>query len=561
MTKILMIALDGATLDLLEPWMAAGDLPLLARLFAEGTGGPLRSAIPWATPTAFASFATGLNPGQHGVYDFGVLKGDDYTSFVPTNGGMVRGRSLWRLLSDAGLKSAVINMPMTYPAEAIDGVLIAGIPYPAGSPRLCHPPRLLDELRQHGWDLARNASDDLAGSYRDYFDGLVDLARTRAEAAAWLLQTHRPDFTAVHFLETDQVQHRFWQFMPGEPKYDPDGPHTRAILRLFQEVERGMAQIIAAAGEDVTLCLMSDHGFGPTRHQVWLNNWLIEHQYLALKPTLAVRLKQRLYRLGLSPAAIREKAPERLKLAILQFFERQKGRAIAAEMERDTAVVQGKGWLDRLTEKVTLDFYDVDWPRTRAFSTGTTAVGYVYLNVKGRDPQGIVEPGEEYQQTRAEIMAALRRWPPVGEALPREAVWHGDRLGQAPDIVVKWADPATDARYFQTRISSHHLIKRVPNDYASHRPDGLFLLRGPHIPAGKRARAHILDLAPTFLWLLGQPTPSYMDGRVLTHLFTHSQPVTQIEIPLAVEGAESEHLTAEDEASIRETLRGLGYLE
>ena len=364
-----MIALDGATLDLLNPWMEAGELPLLKRLFDEGAGGTLLSTVPWATPTAFASLATGTNPGQHAVYDFGKLIGDDYTAFVPTNGRHIVGHSLWKLLSDAGLSSLVISMPMTYPAEAINGRLIAGIPYPGGSPQLCHPPNLLHDLAEQGWDLARNASDDLGGSYADYFDGLVDLVKTRGEAMAWLLQQDQPDFTAVHFLETDQAQHRFWQFMAGEPRHDPNGPHTDAILRLYHVVEQAMAQILAAVDEDTVLCVMSDHGFGPTRHQVWLNNWLRQNGFLTLKSGAGVRFKQTLYHLGLSPAAIREAAPERLKLAILQFFERQKGRALASELEAGNSV-QKKGMLDRLTERLAIDFYDLDWSQTRAFFYG-----------------------------------------------------------------------------------------------------------------------------------------------------------------------------------------------
>ncbi len=560
MTKLLTIALDGATLDLLQPWMDAGELPLLARLFREGSGGVLNSTVPWATPTAFASFATGTNPGKHGVYDFGRLIGEDYTAFVPTNGADINGRTLWRLLSDAGLSSGVVNMPMTYPAEAINGFIIAGIPYPGGSPRVAHPAGLLADLRARGWDLSRNASDDLGGSYADYYEGLLDLIRTRGAATAHLIRSHNPDFVAVHFLETDQVQHRFWQFMPGEPRHDPSGPHTDAILRLYKEAEAAMQQILDAAGEDVTVCVMSDHGFGPTRTQVWLNNWLVAHDFLALKPSLGVRLKQLSYRLGLSPAAIREAAPERLKLAILQFFERQKGRAIAAEMEADREEVARKGLLDWLTERLALDFYDVDWRQTHAFSTGTTSVGYVWLNVNGRDPQGIVTPGAAYEATRQAIAAELRQWALVGEVLFREDVWHGAQLDHAPDIVVRWADPSTDARYFQTRFSSHHLSKPVPNDYAGHRRDGLFLLHGRHVAGGQTATADIVDLAPTFLWLLDQPVPTHMDGRVLTELFTRDEPVQYVELA-ADDTAESATLTAEEEEAIRNSLRNLGYME
>jgi predicted AlkP superfamily phosphohydrolase/phosphomutase len=560
MTRLLTIALDGATLDLLQPWMDAGELPLLARLFREGSGGVLNSTVPWATPTAFASFATGMNPGKHGVYDFGRLIGRDYTAFVPTNGADVHGRTLWHLLSEAGISSGIINMPMTYPAAVIDGFIIAGIPYPGGSPRVAYPTSLLDKLRAQGWDLARNASDDLSGSYADYYAGLLELIRNRGAAAAYLIRSRKPDFAAVHFLETDQVQHRFWQFMPGEPRYDPHGPHSDAILRLYQVVEEAMAQILDAAGDEVTLCVMSDHGFGPTRTQVWLNNWLVAHGFLALKPTLGVKLKKLVYRLGLSPAAIREAAPERLKLAILQFFERQKGRALAAQLEADNSTVARKGLLDRLTERLVLDFYDVDWRRTRAFSTGTTSVGYVWLNVTGRDPQGIIAPGAVYEETRQAVATQLRSWPVVGQVLFREEVWHGPQLDQAPDIVVRWASPSSDARYFQTRFSSHHLSKPVPNDYAGHRPDGLFLLHGKDVAGGQTVTADIVDLAPTFLWLLDQPVLTSMDGQVLAHCFTRSDPVTYVEVDEA-DTAVSSSLSSAEEEAILNSLRNLGYIE
>jgi predicted AlkP superfamily phosphohydrolase/phosphomutase len=561
MTRLLLIALDGATLDLLQPWMDQGHLPLLARLYRQGVGGVLMSTVPWATPTAFASLATGTNPGRHGVFDFGRLIGRDYTAFVPTNGRDVRGRTLWRILSEAGLIAGIVNMPMTYPAEAVNGFVMAGIPYPSGSTQFCHPSNLLTEMKDHGWDLARNASDDLGGSYADYYQGLVDLVRTRGEATAWLLSKYRPNFLAVHFLETDQVQHRFWQFLAGEPRHNPDGPHTDAILNLFQEAEQAVAQILAAAGPETTVCLMSDHGFGPTRYQVWPNNWLVQNGYLALKRGPSVWLKMLMYRLGMSPAAIREMAPERLKLAILQFFERQKGRALASALEEESAGIKRKGLLDRLIERLAIDFYDVDWRHSRAYSTGTTSVGYVWLNLAGRDPQGIVQPGADYEQTRQEIADALQRWEPVGQVHFREDLWQGRRLERAPDLIIRWAEPSTDVRYFQTRFSSHRLIKPVPNDYAGHRPEGLFVFHGPLVKKiPERQTADLLDLTPTMLWLLDQPVPDNMDGRVLSELFDLDRPVRQV----AAARVEDDHpsgLSESDEAAIMRTLKNLGYIE
>ncbi|MEM7331426.1 MAG: alkaline phosphatase family protein [Chloroflexota bacterium] len=558
--KLLTIALDGATLDLLKPWLADGELPHLAELFEKGASGTLNSTIPWATPTAFASFATGTNPGKHGVYDFGTLINEDYTAFIPTNGSNVNGRSLWKILSDAGMRCGVVNMPMTYPAEAINGFLVSGIPYPGSSNKLCYPPNLLDDLRQKGWDLARNASDDLGGNYEAYLVGLIELVKTRTDATLHLVQEYDPDFLTVHYLETDQVQHRFWQFLEDEPNFTAGSPLTDGMLQLWRVMDECIGRLVTAVSPDTFICIMSDHGFGPTRHQVWINNWLIENNFLILKPTLGVRFKKWLYRIGLSPAAIREKAPERLKLAILQFFERQKGRALAEQLEGDDSKAQGKGLMDRLTERLALDFYDVDWSKTVAFSTGTTAVGYVWLNLQGRDPQGTVAQGEEYGRVRQSIIDKLQTWEAVGEVLPREQVWQGSQLNSAPDIVIRWAQPTTDARYFQTRISSHHLMKPVPNDYASHRPDGMLLFVGQGVKPSQNLSADILDLAPTFLWLLDQPVPTYMDGSVLTDCVEKTDEVTFIEVEM-VDTAVDAQLTAEEEDAIIESLKGLGYME
>ncbi len=555
-TRLVLIALDGATLDLLGPWMAQGHLPTLARLFESGAGGVLLSTVPWATPTAFASLMTGVNPGQHGVFDFGELLPPDYTAFVPTNGAHVRAPTLWHLLSEAGLTSGVVNMPMTYPAEAIRGFVVAGIPYPAGSPRLCHPPDLLATLQAQGWDLSRNCSDDLRGNYAEYLTGLLHLVRQRGAATAWLLRTQPPDFLAVHFLETDQAQHRYWQFLPREPRHAPDEPLQSAILQVFQAVDEAVGLIVTAAGPQATVCLMSDHGFGPMRTQVWLNNWLAQHGYLQFKARPGVAFKRWLYRRGLSPFAIRQRIPERWKLALWQFFERQKGRAIASVME-EAGAAPHKGVLDWLTERLALDFYDLDWRQTQAFYTGTTSVGYVWLNVAGRDPQGSVSPAD-YPAVRAALQRDLQSWALVGEVLPREALWQGAQLVHAPDLVVRWADRTTDARYFQTRFSSHYLAWPTPNDNAIHQPEGLYVWHGPEVRPGRRD-ARLLDLTPTLLWRLGQAIPRYMEGQVMDDCFTVGPPVTYVDRALTT--AAGAPLSAADEEAIRQSLRGLGYLE
>ena len=170
-----------------------------------------------------------------------------------------------------------------------------------------------------------------------------------------------------------------------------------------------------------------------------------------------------------------------------------------------------------------------------------------------------MQPGDEYENLRQQIAAELREWDLVGEVKFREEVWSGDQLYKAPDIVVLWKDGSIDARYFQTRFSSHHLAKAVPNDYASHRLNGLVSFFGPGVMSGQQVQADIIDLAPTFLWLLGQPVPAHMDGRVLTEFFTHKHPI-QIEV-IDLTAVDAFALTDEDEAQILESLKNLGYIE
>ncbi len=153
----------------------------------------------------------------------------------------------------------------------------------------------------------------------------------------------------------------------------------------------------------------------------------------------------------------------------------------------------------------------------------------------------------------------MKNWQPVGEVLFREEVWQGGKLAQAPDIVVRWAEPSTDARYFQTRFSSHHLIKPVPNDYAGHRPEGLFTFHGPGVKPGQKLEADLLDLTPTLLWLLDQPIPTNMDGRVLQEAFTHQHPPSYIEPQTITEDENA--LSESDEAAIMQSLKNLGYIE
>src|SRR4030067_3374011 len=152
MKKVFIIGIDSATFDIMTPMMVDGDLPNIARLVRSGTSGRLMSTVPPVTPPAWVSFMTGKNPGKHGVFDFYVPPSYGYNRPV-LNSGYIKAKTIWRILSDHGLRVGVINLPMTYPPEDVKGFIIPGMQYSFNGGRgFSHPPELLQEIKRRVGD-------------------------------------------------------------------------------------------------------------------------------------------------------------------------------------------------------------------------------------------------------------------------------------------------------------------------------------------------------------------------------------------------------------------------
>ncbi|MBK6430499.1 alkaline phosphatase family protein [Candidatus Amarolinea dominans] len=552
--RCFVIGLDGATFDLILPWVAQGKLPAMAQVLARGAWGQLRSTVPPMTGPAWTTFATGANPARHSIYDWVYREPGTY-NFVPATAANRRLPSLWSLLGAAGRRVAVVNVPMTFPPEPVNGLLISGLPTPSKQVTFTHPPELAQEIER------------ITGNYilypdpgQAYSDAGVDafLARlyqtteTRIKLVENLRGREAWDFFMVVFNGTDTVQHAMWKFMsPAHPLHDPAkaAKYGDAILTFYQFLDRWLATQIASLPPDTVLMLMSDHGFGPFHKFIHVNNWLREQGFLAIKPAWRARLKYAAFRAGFSPMAVYDLL---MRLGL-------------GSLKREVVRGQGQGLLRTLF----LSFDDVDWPATRAYSLGN--IGQIRLNVTGREPQGCVAPGREYEQVREEIMARLRLLtdPSTGEAVvdeiyPREELYRGPYLEDAPDIVFL----PKRLEYFgfgEYEFGSHRVIEAMRRGISgTHRMNGIFAALGePVQPGVEISGATLADLAPTILHLLGQPIPAAMDGRVLIQalrgpLAAQTPQVVDTPAPVSTTGAFT--LSAEDEAAISERLRGLGYV-
>jgi len=544
MNRLLVIGLDGATLDLVRPWAAQGHLPHLAKLIAEGTHGPLESTLPPVTSPAWPSFVTGKNPGRHGVFDFIRPRagGPRTGAFDMVNASQIDGRMIWEYLSDAGLTCGVLNVPITYPPRKVNGYLVPGLLSPDQG-KTTYPPDFLRpyEAELGPYRLTPRVSYKI-GNEDAFIADIADLIETQARYALRLMRDHPTDFTMAHFLATDISQHALWKHQdPTHPAHDPAqaARYGNAIRDIYARLDDVIGQMMALA-PDATVIVMSDHGFGPLHRIVNLNMLFLEAGLLALKQTPWVRLRAWAFKRGFTPAAV-WKVIERVGLQNIVWRVSKKARN----------EVVGKF----------LGFEDVDWSRTLAYSMGH--VGQVYVNLKGREPQGIVEP-EDYEAVRERVIGVLkslgdREGSPlrVDRIIPREEAASGPYLDRAPDLHVVMDGYRTIA--FPLFAQDGQIITRqIRDDSGCHRLHGVFIARGQGIAHGEIAGARIIDLAPTILHLMNVPVPDDMDGHVLTEALVTPRPVeTQTAVPAS---HAQEDLTAEEAAEVEERLRALGYL-
>ncbi|MGB3903462.1 MAG: alkaline phosphatase family protein [Anaerolineae bacterium] len=566
--KVFIVALDGATLDLLRPWAEAGKLPLFHKIFAAGVVGELRSTIPPVTPVAWTSFMTGKNPGRHGIFDLFRPIRADYSEVIPTYGDHCTERTLWQILSDRGRKVGLVNVPMTYPPKPVKGFVISGVPAPVNKESYSYPASVLRELQQMGWDLTRDASM-MIGSYDENLASLRELIEVRTQATLHLMEQSEWDVFMVHFLETDQVQHIYWRFMDTNEGPSPDtGESGKAILELFQHVEVSLARICQSLDEDTIVIMVSDHGMGPTRYHVYLNNWLLQEGLMTWKRRWSTRYKRALSSVGINPTSIYSLLPT-------EFVRRFAAGRLRAEMSQMLPEgSRSRSISSFLAGALWLSLNDVDWSATSAYSTGTMQAGFIYVNLKGREPQGIVEDGREYENLRHSIRARLLDYidPLTGRKIFaqvhfREEVYSGPYVSRAPDIIVICGDPEFNTPMGRLFLSNK-VVAHVHDANAAHRMNGLFAMVGQDIARTgcSIVGAEIIDVAPTILYLLGEEIPSDMDGKVLTNCLTaeflqahpmkYVEPSSRGEMP----AKEGEEMSSEDLQSMRRTLEGLGYI-
>ncbi len=551
--RLFVLALDGATYDLLGPWMAQGHLPNLKKLYEAGAHAPLESTYPPLTGPAWATFMTGKGPASHGLLEFFRRASKSYTQVLNSRHD-IDGRSIWRVLSDAGKKVGVLSVPLTWPPETVNGFIVTGLLTPRQDDVVfTSPPELGAELKdklgrymlQH---TEKYVQDDPMRLATEEFA----ILENKFDAAIYLMD-HKPwDFFMFHILGCDVLQHGFWHYIdPTHPQYkqaDAD-KYGNVIRDFFKRVDARLPELLGRLPENTYVLVMSDHGFGPLRQYINFNTWLLHNGFLKIKRSFMSQLRYLAFRLGYN-------------------------YRLAWEIGSRTGIVRlvirlGRGQQENVQRKVFLSLDDVDWNRSTVYSVGN--FGQMFVNVKGREPQGCVEPGPEFQRVLNQLETALRalRDPKTGEPVVAKIwrgaeIWKGRYDDRAPDLFFFTRDMKYKAMGLSD-FGSNEVFEDLYGTRAHHHMHGVFMLSGPGIkPDTEISRAGLVDLAPTIYRLLGVPIPTDLDGQVLTEAFTDelaARPVVYEQLTEGGTGAKPDDVyTAEEEAALTEMLRDLGYV-
>jgi len=502
--RTLCLGFDGATPQLLFPWMDAGELPHLAALRDRARWGRLASTRPPMTLPAWSSFLTGTSPAEHGIFDF--TRREPGTGKVRVVDARDRARpTLPRLLSEAGWQVGTFFFPRTWPPEQLSGGQISGFDSPVATrvpPEACRPRALYDlSLEVVGHPLSFAAFSELCKG-PDWEDraaaALLAGIEEKERFALALLERSEPyDFFGLLFGESDTVAHHFWHLAdPSSPRHDPVlAPRFGDILlRVYQRLDTCLGRLQSAGSGFDSVVIASDHGFGGSSDRVLhLNAYLAQQGFLRWRGSgLGAGLPRRAA--SLVPGRILEEAVRRLP-------------------ER---VVSGLDGHSRYSA--------IDFPGTCVFSDERDYAPSLWLNLEGREPQGTVPSGPSGAVVRAELVQRLERslldWRDpidgariVRELVPRDTVFVGPCADRAPDFLIELERPGGYSYNVLPSKPSSPSTRRLSRDQwrgakgagmaGSHREDGVYLLAMPGIEPG-REDLGIADLLPR--WLQEQST-------------------------------------------------------
>jgi predicted AlkP superfamily phosphohydrolase/phosphomutase len=453
--RVLVIGLDCAAPEFIFRHPDY-DLPNIHALMNRGAWGTLRSCDPPITVPAWSCMTSGRNPGALGIYGFRNRRSyESYSDVVIATSRAVKEPRLWDILGDAGKKVCVVGVPQTFPVSAVNGCLVSGLLTPDQNSECTYPPELRDELIGELGEIQFDVADFRTEDKENLFERIKVFMANRFAVSKYLMK-HTPwDFFMMVEMGLDRLHHAFWRYGdPLHPKFEQDNPFRWCLKEYYELMDRHIGELLVCTGEQCRVLVVSDHGAKAMHGGIRINQWLIGQGYLTL------------------------------------MHEPSGPQPFSAD--------------------------NVDWSRTTAWGDGGY-YGRIFLNVEGREPQGIVKSAE-VNELKARLRRELEAMSgPDGAHLATKvhvpSELYDEVRGIAPDLLVYFGDlhwrslgeVGAESVYAETNDTG-------PDD-ANHAMEGIVVLSegGGHELNG----ASLYDIAPTVLDWMGVKLPNEMNGKSL----------------------------------------------
>lgn len=510
--RTILFGIDGAPWHLVDRFVSQGAMPNMKKLLEEGVKGTLLSTFPTETMAAWTSIFTGVNPGKHGMPDF-RLRLDGKIEIAQSR--FRQAETIWQIMSRRGLKSILINDPVTYPPNPINGVVTTGLMTPPNVKNFIYPSEMREEIDKvvGGYMCEPPATfyEKAVKAKPEAYAMLEEVASKQAETALYFAKKIDWDVLAPIFTTSDRLMHVFYSDLYYMKKHFTllDG-----FLKEFLEV---------ASRENANVLVASDHGFGPTEKALYINTWLASEGFQVVKKSA---MRSMLTSSGLTV------------YKLMDIIGKLRLSGVALKIYRVSPRM--------IKEAIPLGSYEesqTDYDASQAFSTAYHGI-YINSNLKGA----------EFEKVRDAIMSALYQVTDNGQKIierlyKREEVLWGAQSDRAPDI------------FIVTKIGygvSTHLNKRIFDKLqnhgvvisGSHRMEGIVAATGPDIKKGFVINNdfHVWDVASTILHMHSIPIPSQMDGKVMREIFLEDSDLAARSVTQEV---------SSESSRIKEKLRGL----
>jgi len=486
--KVVLIGLDGLNPDLVYQWHS--ELPNIKKLMEQGIYGKIESTVPPITPQAWSCVLSGRNPGRFGFWDFTYRNDYSYgqPELVSSKVRDERVDTLYKILSEQGKRIAIINIPVTYPPPEIpNGYSISSFMTPSLDSQFTYPASLKEEIKKIIGEYIIDAStSDMNFRHMDkevVLKRIYDMDKQRFELTKYFIKDKNCDFVFTVVMGTDRMPHLFYRYFDkNHIRYTPHPEYKDALKNHYKFCDENIGEIVNLLDENTAVIVLSDHSVQRLDGRINLNEWLIQQGYMKLK--------------------------------------------------------------SRPNQLTPLMRADIDWSQTKAWATGFT--GQIYLNVKGREAQGIVD-AKDYDNLLDELAEKLKAIADEkGKKLDtkvykRKDIHSGEYAKFGPDLFIYFDNCHWNISELIGYDSIYSYDTAKGPDDGGHGPYGFFAMSGSGIPEqGEVSEANLLQIAPTVLHLFGAAVPPDMEEKVLTK--------------------KRKIYSKEDEQEIRERLSRLGYL-